>query len=431
VKRALVLLLTLACCAGAFAAPDRVTAIHSGRLLDVRSGRIVQNAVVVVRGNRIAAWGERGSTRIPDGAERIDLGDMTLLPGLIDCHTHLVDSAESYSVAGPLQTSAAAMALGAVPHARATLRAGFTTVRDLGTYRAFVDVALRDAIDRGAVEGPRMQTCGAYVTISGGAGALTGLAHDLELPVELRYGVADGPDQVRARVRAVVRQGATVIKILATGAVLTPGSEPGAQEMTYEEMRAAVEEASKAGLRVACHAHGAAGAKDAIRAGVASIEHGSLLDEEALRMMLARGVFLVPDTYNADVIMQRPQGYLQEFLDKQARIKAAHEEVVRKAIKMGVRIAYGTDAAVIPHGDNGKQFASYVQLGMTPLQAIQTATISAADLLGWSDRIGHIDAGLYADLIAVPGNPLLDVKVLERPALVMKNGQVVSTPARP
>ena len=411
--------------------PSRTVALRCGRVLDVRSGALLRDQVVVVSGDRIVVVGPAASTPVPAGADVIDLSGATVLPGLIDTHTHLVDDFDSYDATAPLQKSGARMAFDSLRHAQATLLAGFTSVRDLGTYRAFVDVALRDAIERGVVLGPRLQPAGAYVTVSGGAGALTGLAPDLELPLELRFGVADGPDQVRQRVREIIRRGAGVIKVLATGAVLTPHSQPAAQEFTYEELRAAVEEAGKAGLKVAAHAHSAAGAKDAIRAGVASIEHGSFLDDEALRMMKERGVFLVPDLYNHEVILAgRARGYPEEFIEKERAAGESQRRVFRRALELGVRIAYGTDAAVIPHGDNARQFAVYVEHGMSPLAALRSATLEAAELLGWADRVGSLEPGKLADLIAVDGNPLEDVHVLERVGFVMKDGRVVKNEFR-
>jgi imidazolonepropionase-like amidohydrolase len=404
--------------------PPPPVAVRCGHLLDVRTGKILHDQVIVISGDRIKAIGPSSSTPAPAGAQIIDLHDATVLPGLIDAHTHLIGDDKSFDEAEPLKKSAAQMAYEAIPHARSTLLAGFTSVRDVGTYRAFVDVALRNAIDAGTVPGPRMDPAGAYVTISGGAGDVTGFAEDIELPRDLRYGVADSPDEVRERVRLIIRHGAGVIKILATGAVLTLSSQPGAQEMTYDEMRAAVEEASKAGLKVACHAHGAAGAKDAIRAGVASIEHGSFLDEEDLQMMKQRGTYLVPDMYDDTVIMQQPPGYPNSFIQKERAAGQSQIKVVKRALELGVKIAFGTDAGVYPHGDNGKQFAVYTQNGMTPIYAIQTATVNAADLLGWSDRVGSIEPGRFADIIAVRGNPLEDIRTLEHVAFVMKGGQV-------
>jgi imidazolonepropionase-like amidohydrolase len=401
------------------AAPN--VALRCGAVLDVRSGKLLNSQTITVSGNKIAAI--TPGVAPPSSGESIDLSQLICLPGLMDMHTHLTDEAGAYDLARPLKKSGAEMAFESIPNARATLLAGFTTVRDVGTFRAFVDVALRNAIDRGTVPGPRMVPAGAYVTISGGAGALNGFAPDIELPLELRYGVADGPDQVRQRVREIIRRGAGVIKVLSTGAVLTIGSQPGAQEFNDDELRAAVEEASKAGLKVACHAHGAAGIKAAVKAGVASIEHGSFLDEESLQMMKQRGTFLVPDMYDDEIIMQ-DKSYPEEYRAKEKIAGDAQRWGVRRAIALGVKIAFGTDAAVIPHGDNGKQFNTYVNMGMTPLFAIQTATINAAELLGWSDRVGTLETGKWADIIAVRGNPLQNVRTLEHVVFVMKDGKV-------
>ncbi len=408
-----------------WAQSERTTVLRCGRLLGVRSGTLQHDQVVVVVGNRIIAVGAASTVATPPGAEVIDLSTATVLPGLIDMHTHLVGDASSYDSAEPLKKSGAQMAFESILNARSTLAAGFTTVRDLGTYRAFVDVALRDAIEKGIVPGPRIQPAGAYVTISGGAGDLTGFASDIVLPRELRFGVVDGADQVRQRVREIIRNGAGIIKVLATGAVLTPRSRPGAQEFTYEELRAAVAEADKAGLKVAAHAHSAAGAKDAIRAGVASIEHGSFLDEEALQMMKQGGTFLVPDLYDHEIILEGKQrGFPDEFIEKERMAGESQLKVFHRALELGVRVAFGTDAGVFRHGENGRQFALYVKYGMTPIAAIRSATIEAADLLGWADRVGSIEAGKLADVIAVRENPLEQIRTLEQVAFVMKDGHV-------
>lgn len=419
--------------AGASAA-DRV--LRCGRLLDVVNQKQLKDQAVVVTGNRITSIGPAHKARLPASTETLDLTGLTCLPGLIDAHTHLVDRSggDSYNWADPLMTSGAEMALWSLPNARKTLLAGFTTVRDMGTYRAFVDVALRDAIDRGTVPGPRMQPSGAYVTISGGAGALTGFAADVELPLELRFGQADGPDQVRQRVREIARRGAGVIKVLATGAILTLGSRPGGQEFTYEELRAAVEEAEKNGLKVAAHAHSPEGAMDAVRAGVASIEHGSLLDDEALRLMKEHGTFLMCDAlaswdfWPGGTPDNAPDGYPPEFVEKEKISYEGYLRVLRRAIELDVRIAYGTDAAVIPHGKNARLFRTYVSAGMTPWQALRSATVEAATLLGWEDRVGSVEAGKYADIIAVSGDPLADISLLEQIDFVMKDGVVYRQP---
>jgi imidazolonepropionase-like amidohydrolase len=415
---------------------ETVRVLRCARLLDVVNQNVLKDQAIVVTGNRITSLGPAKKTPLPEAAEIIDLGAQTCLPGLIDSHTHLVDRSDGsdYNWASPLMTSGAEMALWSLPNARKTLLAGFTTVRDMGTYRAFVDVALRDAIDRGTVPGPRMQPSGAYVTISGGAGALTGFAADVELPLELRFGQADGPDQVRQRVREIARRGAGVIKVLATGAILTLGSRPGGQEFTYEELRAAVEEAEKNGLKVAAHAHSPEGAMDAVRAGVASIEHGSLLNDEALRLMKEHGTFLMCDAlaswdfWPGGTPDNAPDGYPPEFVEKEKISYEGYLRVLRRAIELDVRIAYGTDAAVIPHGKNARLFRTYVSAGMTPWQALRSATVEGATLLGWEDRVGSVEAGKFADIIAVSGDPLADISLLERVDFVMKDGAVYKQP---
>jgi imidazolonepropionase-like amidohydrolase len=443
-RRVVLAALLVACANGPLASAAEAPAADSqvllcGRLLDVSGQKVLENQAVVVAGERIVSVDPADRARLPDGVETIDLRGFTCLPGLIDAHTHLVDRSDggSYNWASPLMTTGAEMAFHSIPNARKTLLAGFTTVRDLGTYRAFVDVALRDAIDRGTVPGPRMQPAGAYVTISGGAGALTGFAPDVELPLELRFGQADGPDQVRQRVREIARRGAGVIKVLATGAILTLGSRPGGQEFTFEELRAAVEEAEKNGLKVAAHAHSPAGAKDAVRAGVASIEHGSLLDDETLRLMKEHGTFLMCDAlaswnfWPGGTPEDAPEGYPPEFVDKEKISYAGYLKTLRRAIELDVRIAYGTDAAVIPHGQNARLFRTYVEAGMTPWQALRTATTEAAELLGWQDRVGSVAAGQFADVVAVAGDPLADISLLEDVAFVMKGGTVYKRAAAP
>ena len=408
-------------------APPVRTELRCGAVLDVRSGKLLSRQTIVVSGNKIVSIVPSAASK---DAASIDLSSLTCLPGLIDMHTHLTDSDGAYDLARPMKLTGAQMAFESIPNAKATLMAGYTTVRDVGAFRAFVDVALRDAIDQGIVPGPRIVPAGAYVTISGGAGTLSGFAPDIELPLELRYGVADGPDQVRQRVREIIRHGAGVIKVLSTGAVLTMGSQPGAQEFNEDEIRAAVEEATKAGLKVACHAHAPAGIKAAVRAGVASIEHGSFVDEEALQMMKQHGTYLVPDMYD-DAVIMADKSLPAEYHAKEKIAGDAQRWGVRRAIALGVKIAFGTDAAVIKHGDNGKQFDTYVNIGMTPLFAIQTATINAADLLGWPDRVGALETGKFADIIAVRGNPLENIRTLENVLFVMKDGTVYKNEAGP
>lgn len=414
--------------------PTKTMALQCGQMLDVKSGQLLAGQTILVEGEKISAITPTAAIRLAGSTEVVDLAKFTCLPGLIDVHTHLVGSSGDEHSGGPLRRSAAEMAFGSIRNARATIEAGFTMVRDLGTFRAFVDVALRDAIQSDIVPGPRMLVAGAYVTISGGAGALTGYAPDIELPLELRFGQADGADQVRQRVREIIRHGADVIKVLSTGAILTLKSQPASQEFTYEELRAAVEEASKAGLKVACHAHSSAGARDAIRAGVASIEHGTLLDDETLLLMKEKGTFLALDNiaswdfWPGGKAENKPAGYPEEFLRKERISFESQKNVGRRALALGVKIAFATDAGVIPHGQNAKLFRNYVKLGMTPLQAIQTATRNASELLGWGDRTGSLEVGKLADIIAVPGNPLQDVTQLEKVVFVARDGHIFRRP---
>jgi imidazolonepropionase-like amidohydrolase len=344
----------------------------------------------------------------------------------MDCHTHLVgDYVNDKDPLSDLKKSAADRAFESVPNAKATLDAGFTTVRDVGTYRAFVDVALRDAIARGDFPGPRMFVAGSYLTITGGGGAITGFAPDVTLPWDLRFGVADGVDQVRQRVRDIAQHDVDLIKLLATGAFLTHGSNPHAIEYTYDEVRAAVEEASHKGLKVAAHAHSTEGIKIAVRAGVASIEHGTYLDDEGIRLMKEHGTYLVADIYDAEWIRQgAAAGYPQDFADKQPEGDEIQRQAFKKAVQAGVKIAFGTDVSNFPHGLNANQFAWQVKYGQSPMEAIRSATVNASDLIGRDNNAGSLEPGKWADLIAVQGDPLSDVRVLEKVAFVMKAGKV-------
>jgi imidazolonepropionase-like amidohydrolase len=418
--------------------PSHTIAIRAGRLVDVRAGVVRERQLILVRGDRFEAVGPDDGS-LPEGVEVLDLSGSTVLPGLIDCHAHLIGEVESgHGYAGLVQRSGAQEALTGVRNARSTIAAGFTTVRDLGTFRAFVDVALRDAIDAGDVVGPRMMCAGAYVTSSSGGGDVTGLAPDVDaaLPRELRFGVANSADEVRRVVREILHRGADVIKVIATGAVLTEGTVPGAPEFTESEIRAAVEEAEPYGAHVAAHAHGAEGIKRAIRAGVRSIEHGSLIDDEAIRMLVETGTYLVADIWFGDWIEEqgRLHGWSPNVLRKNQETMQAQRDGFAKAVAAGARLAFGTDSGGYPHGMNARQFASMVRYGMSPMQAIQSATSVAAELMGWQERVGAIEPGRYADLIAVHGDPLEDVDLLTDVALVMKGGELVhrrDAPAEP
>jgi imidazolonepropionase-like amidohydrolase len=400
-------------------------AIRPGAVLDVATGELLPDRQVLVVDGRVEAILAAGEP-IPGDARRVDLAGLTLLPGLIDCHTHLVGEMEFGGVPGSM-TSAAEEALVGARNARATVEAGFTTVRDVGTFRAFVDVALRDAIDRGWIGGPRMQAAGAYITSPGGGGEVTGLARDIVLPADLRFGVVRSPGEARQRVRDLAAGGADVIKLIVTGAVLTRGTRPGVVELDEPTVRAAVEEADAHGLFVAAHAHGAEGIKVAARAGVRSVEHGSLIDDEGIELLVRHGTYLVADIYDGDWIAEagRRDGWPAETMRKNDETTEAQRAGFRKAVEAGVRIAFGTDSGVYPHGLNARQFAYCVRYGMTPLEAIRSATTVAAELMGWSDRVGALRPGLAADLIAVAGDPLADVGSLTDVRFVMRDGVVV------
>jgi imidazolonepropionase-like amidohydrolase len=406
------------------AASAQVTAIKAGRLIDPDTSAVLTDQVILIRQNKVEAVGKGLS--IPADARLIDLSSMTVLPGLIDCHTHLADGHSDGEPFNVLRKTASQIALESVPNARKMLESGFTSVRDVGTYRALNDVALRDAIARGDVPGPRMYVAGAYITITGGAGAMTGQAPDIQLPWDLHYGEANSPWEVRQRIRQLAHDGVDLIKVLDTGAVLTHGSNPMSLEFTLEELQAAVDEASHFGLRVAVHAHATQGIKNAILAGAASVEHAEMVDDEAIAMALKRGTYFDMDIYDEECIQEggRNGTVPKDFLEHDAELGQLQRDNFRKSLKAGVKMAFGTDAGVCPYGTSAKQFAFMVKYGMTPMQAIQAATTNAADLLGHSKEVGSIKPGKYADVIAVSGDPLRDISVLEHVDFVMKDGAV-------
>ena len=413
------LLLLLAGLAGPACAAERPIAIRAGQLIDTVAGRTAGAQLIIVRDGVIADVGP--DVPVPADARLIDLGAYTVLPGLMDAHTHLTIDQRNQDPLAELEHTAAERAFGAIPNARAVLLAGFTTVRDLGSYRALVDVALRDAIKRGDVIGPRMYVAGAYLTIAGGAGAVTGFAPDVTLPWDLRYGAANSPSEVRERVRMLAGQRVDLIKMFATGAVLTHNSNPAGREATPEELAAGADEARNFGLKLAVHAHGAEGIKAAIRAGAASIEHGTLMDDEGRALMKQHGTYLVPTLEVRDCV---GTNYPPEFVAKAQQIMTAQLANFRKAVNAGVKIGFGTDIGVCPFGTNAREFSLMVENGMTPMRAIQAATTADADLLGVSSKLGSITKGKLADIIAVRGDPLRDVRVLEDVRFVMKEGRV-------
>ncbi|MCK5326588.1 MAG: amidohydrolase family protein [Woeseiaceae bacterium] len=402
-------------------ADEALTYIKAGQLIDVIGGKTRSSQVIVVQGDKIVRVANAADVQISVDAQLIDLSGHTVLPGLIDMHVHLTGDHRFHGYRG-LGISLPRETLYGVLNARKTLNAGFTTVRNVGA-SGYSDVALRDAINDGEIDGPRIRVSGPALGITGGH------CDNNLLPPDYRdkgEAVADGPWAVRAKVREVIKYGADLIKFCATGGVLSKGDSVGGQQYTLEEMRALVDEAHQHERKVAAHAHGAEGIKTAIIAGVDSIEHGSLIDDDGIRLAKKHGTFLVMDIYNDTFILQHGAevGMLPESLEKERQIGQLQRDNFRKAFEAGVRMAFGSDGAVYPHGDNGKQFKYMVEYGMTPMQAIQAATVHAAELIGWPDAVGAIDAGRFADIIAVEGDPLDDVSLLEDVRFVMKGGKI-------
>jgi imidazolonepropionase-like amidohydrolase len=401
--------------------PPKRVAVRAARLIDGQGRAPLRDAVVLIEGEKITAVGAK--LQVPAGAEVIDLGAATLLPGLIDAHTHITGGDPGDYYEKQFRRSPIDEAVDAHIYARRTLEAGFTTVREVGAGE-YVDVALRKSIDAGNVVGPRMQVATLAIGATGGHADLTGFSPYLEF--KQFTSIADGVDEVRKAVRTRVKNGADVIKVIATAGVLSEEGSAGAPQYTQQELDAIVNEASMWEKKVAAHAHGAEGIKRAVRAGVASVEHGSLIDDEGIRLMKERGTYLVADIYNDDYILAEYArlNYPPKIIEKERQIGRLQRENFQRAVKAGVKVAFGSDAGVYPHGWNAKQFAHMVKWGLTPMQAIQAATANAADLLGWSDRVGKIAPGLYADLVAVDADPLQDVTVLEKVRFVMKGGTV-------
>jgi imidazolonepropionase-like amidohydrolase len=400
----------------------KTVAVTADRLIQVETGKVLEHPVVIITDERITAVGALGAVAIPAGAERIDLPGQTLLPGLIDMHVHLTSDPRFGGYSSLLQTDSFWVILG-TQHAKATLEAGFTTVRNVGADN-YDDVGLRQAIDGGFIPGPRIVTATYAMGATGGHCDSTFFPPSMDQKAPI---LIDSPDAGRKAVRTVHKYGAQVIKICATGGVFSHGDTPGAQQLTLEEMKAVVDEAHMAGLKVAAHAHGTSGIHDAILAGVDTIEHASLADDEDIRLAKLKGAYFSMDIYNTDYTQSegKKNGVLEENLKKDRDIGLLQRQNFEKATKAGVKMIFGTDAGIYPHGTNAKQFAVMVHWGMTPMQAIQSATVTAAEALGRPGDVGAVAPGRFGDLIAVKGDPLTDITRLEHVDFVMKGGEVV------
>jgi imidazolonepropionase-like amidohydrolase len=413
-----------ALCAASVAAAQTMD-VHAGRVIDPASGKILTDQRIRIVGGKFAAflpW------RTGDGPAAVDWSGYTVLPGFIDLHTHLADGyGESSDPAEPLKHSEAATILKGAEAARTELRAGFTTVRDVGVYRGLTDIALRDAINAGEVVGPRMFVAGGYITTPGGGGEVNALAPDVPVPEAFRLGEVRNAAEARDRARNFLDHGADFIKLIATGAVLAIGSEPGALELSPEEMKAACDEAKLRGSYCIAHAHGAEGIKAAIRAGVRTIEHASYLDAEGIALAKARGVWLDMDIYNGDWINEvgTKEGWPAEYLRKNVETTDIQRRGFAAAVKAGAKMTFGTDAGVYAYGLGARQFAYMVRYGMTQLQAIQSATTEAARALGKEGQVGTLAPGVWGDLVAVKGDPLADIRTLEHVEGVIKEGRLV------
>jgi imidazolonepropionase-like amidohydrolase len=416
-KQLLVIVAAITVFGGQAAAPPPIV-VRAARLIDGRGGAPVAPAVVVVRGERIEAVGS--GVTIPPGARVIDLGSATLLPGLIDLHTHLTSTGVHWEDE-LLKTTPGQAALHGARNALVTLTAGFTTCRDMGPTWPFVDIDLRKAIDDGVVPGPRLMVSGNYVSATGGAGDARQFSIYVDVPIVRN--LADGQDEIRKAVRTNLKAGADFIKILATGAVLSKGTPPGAQQYSEAELRVAVEEAARWGRHVAAHAHGTDGIKAAIRAGIHTIDHGSMMDDEAVALLRTHHAYFVPTLYTSEAI-SGDASVPESEKARSKQITAQKDRSFQLVLKSGLPIGFATDAAVVPHGQNAREFGYRVRLGQSPMDAIMSATRTAAEIIGWDDRVGTIEAGKFADVIAVSGDPLRDITELERVRWVMKGGVV-------
>jgi imidazolonepropionase-like amidohydrolase len=420
----LLLALLLLSVQGLLQAQTVITAIKAGKLIDVINGKILLNQVILIDSNKITAVG--ADIEIPPTAKIIDLSHSTVMPGLIDCHTHLTNQPGDNYYDDIFRKTPIDYAVIAHVYALRTLEAGFTMVRDVGSDQ-LIDISLRNAINNGLIPGPRMLVATFTIGATGGHVDLTGFNPSIDWKGNEDYtGVADGADEIRKRVRNNVKWGADWIKFAATAGVLSEEESVGAAQYSLEEMKVIVEEAHRWGRKVAAHAHGAEGIRLAVEAGVTSIEHGSLIDDEGIRMMKEKGTWLVSDIYDDDYILAEfaAKGFPEKVIEKERSVGRLQRENFQKAVKAGVKVAYGTDAGVYPHGWNGKQFFYMVKYGLTPMQAIQSATINAAELIDWKDRTGSITKGKLADIVAVSGNPIDDIRILENVSFVMKDGVV-------
>lgn len=404
---------------------DKITYVRVGRLIDPEKGAVLKDQLIAIQHEKVMSmtpW--QGSIK----GDLLDWSEYTVLPGLIDCHAHLVGAESTANVAEPLLYSAADDVLLGCYNARVTLEAGFTTVHDVGVFRALTDVSLRNAIDNGYVIGPRMNVVGTYIQALGGGGEVTsGLAPDIKVPADFQVGVVSNPNDVRLKVNYLLGRGADSIKLIATGAVMVVGGGVGIQELTNEEIEMACKTASERGSWVTAHANSPEGIINCINSGVRAIEHASLITDEGIALAKKKGVFLDMDIYCGSWIEEvgTKEGWHPDILRKNQETTNAQRENFRKAVKAGCKMTFGTDSGIYPHGKNARQFKYMVQYGMTPMQAIQAATVTAAELLMWSDKVGSLSPGHYADMIAVKGDPLQDITILEDVKHVIKGGVLI------